>query len=193
MSSVPMPRMTLAEYLELENASDECHEFYGGEIFKVENATFRHQRIVARFTSAASPVLDANGCELHTHGTRVATSAVNGLVTYPDLVIFCGQPKFLATDPNTLLNPKAILEVLSPSTKDYDRGSKFKLYRGIASLEEYIAIQQDAPTVEHHIKQANGSWLTYDLTGLDATLRLSSVPLEIPFATLYNGIAFDPS
>ena len=193
MSSLPLPRMTLAQYLELENASDECHEFYGGEVFQVENATFRHQRIVARFTSATASFLDANGCELHTHGTRVATSAVDGLITYPDLVIFCGQPKFLATDPNTLLNPKAILEVLSPSTKDYDRGSKFKLYRSIASLEEYVTIQQDFPAVEHHVKQPGGAWLMHDLNGLENTLRLTSVALEIPFSILYETLEFGPS
>ena len=188
-----MPRMTLAEYLELENASDECHEFYGGEVFEVENASFRHQQIVSNFTASSATVLRANGCRLHTHGTRVATAPEDGLITYPDLVILCGQPRFLQTDPNALTNPKAIVEVLSPTTKEYDRGSKFKLYRGIASLEEYVTIQQDFPAVEHHIKQPNGAWLTYDLAGLDATLRLSSVPLEIPFTILYETLEFGPS
>ena len=193
MSSLPLPRMTLAQYLELENASDECHEFYGGEIFPIENATFRHQQIVSNFTASAATVLRANGCRLHTHGTRVATSPEDGLITYPDLVILCGQPKFLPADPNALSNPKAILEVLSPSTKDYDRGSKFKLYRSIASLEEYVTIQQDFPAVEHHIKQPGGAWLTHDLNGIENTLRLTSVTLEIPFSILYETLEFGPS
>ena len=190
MASLPLPRMTLQQYLEREDRSEVRHEFFAGEVFEMEAASFRHQRITARFSAATAATLEAMGCELHTHGTRIATSK-DGLYTYPELIILCGQPKFLDADPNTLANPKAIVEILSPSTKDYDRGTKFQLYRGLASLEEYINIHQDSPYIEHHFKQPDGTWAIRDLRGLDATLRLASLDIEIPFTRLWAGIEFD--
>lgn len=87
-------------------------------------------------------------------------------------------------------NPKVIIEVLSPATKDYDRGTKFELYRGLDSLAEYINVHQDAPYLEHHVRQADGSWLMRDLRGIEAVLKLASAPVEVPFAVIYENIEF---
>jgi Uma2 family endonuclease len=192
MASLPLPRTTLQQYLQMEEQSEVLHEFLNGEVFEMESATFRHQQIGSQLIGALRPGLNSHGCEIHFHGTRVATSK-DGLYTYPDLVIMCGQPKFWDSDPDTLCNPKALIEILSPRTKDYDRGTKFKLYRGLASLEEYLNIHQDAPCVEHHTRQPDGSWVTRDLNGIDAVLHLASAPIDIPFSALYAGIQFDPA
>lgn len=113
------------------------------------------------------------------------------MYTYPDMVIFCGKPKFWDTDPSALSNPKALVEILSPRTMDYDRGTKFQMYREIDSLEEYVAIHQNAPFVEYHVKLSDGGWRISDLHGLESKLQLVSVPVEIPFTTIYEGIQFD--
>ena len=183
--------MTLEKYLQMEDRSQTRHQYFDGEVFEMEAASLRHQQIGANFFGALRPVLKGHGCEIHFTGTRVATSQ-KGLYTYPDLVIMCGQRQTWDTDPNTLANPKALIEILSPTTKDYDRGTKFEMYRGLASLEEYINVHRESPYVEHRTRQADGSWLLRDLRGLDATLRLASVPVEIAFMTLYEDIVFDP-
>ncbi len=190
MSSLAQPRITLQDYLSMEDTSGSLHEFLDGEIFEMEAASFRHQQIGVQFLGAIRPAIKANGCEIHFQGTRVATSN-KGLYTYPDMVIFCGQPKFWDADPNALSNPKALVEILSPRTMDYDRGTKFQMYREIASLEEYVAIHQDSPFVEHHVKQPDGSWRIRDLHGLGATLQMESVAVEVAFAIFYDGIEFD--
>ena len=190
MATLPLPRMTLRQYLDREQRSEARHEFLDGEIFEMEAATFRHQQIGIQLVGALRPGLNSHGCEIHFSGTRVATSQ-QGLYTYPDLVIMCGQPKFWDSDPDTLCNPKAIIEILSRGTRDYDRGTKFKLYRSLASLEEYLNVHQDSPCVEHHTRQADGSWVTRDFNGLDAVLHLTSVPIDIPFSVIYAGIEFD--
>lgn len=185
MATLPNPSVTLAQYIELEETSEVRHEFYGGEVFEMEAASFRHQRIQAQFAAAASAAIAAKGCILYFAGTRIATSAV-GLFTYPDLVLVCGQARFLEVEPNTVTNPKVIVEILSPRTQDYDRGKKFQLYRGIQALEEYINIHQDEPFIEHHTKQREGLWISEDIRGIDRVLRLGSVGIEIPFSVLYS-------
>ena len=174
----------------MEETSKSLHEFSDGEIFEVEAASFRHQQIGVQFLGAIRPSLKASGCEIHFQGTRVATSRT-GLYTYPDMVIFCGKPKFWDTDPGALSNPKALIEILSPRTMDYDRGTKFQMYREIESLEEYVAIHQNSPFVEYHVKLSDGGWRISDLHGLESKLQLVSVPVEIPFTTIYEGILFD--
>jgi Uma2 family endonuclease len=96
------------------------------------------------------------------------------------------------TDPNTLRNPRALIEILSPGTKDYDRGTRFELYRGLPSLIEYVYVHKEAPYIEHQVGQPDGSWLMRDLRGMDAVLRLASATAEAPFHILYEGIEFDP-
>lgn len=125
-------------------------------------------------------------------GTRVATSR-QGLYTYPDLVIVCGQPAFAEADPNALSNPKVIIEILSPTSGDYDRGAKFELYRTLPSLAEYLTVHQDAPFVEHHSKQTDGSWVLRDVRGRDSILHLESLGADISFAAIYAGIELPPS
>jgi Uma2 family endonuclease len=184
--------MSLQEYLKLEEQSEVRHEFLDGEVFEMEAATIRHQQIGANFFGTVRPLIKPHGCEVHFSGTRVATS-VKGLYTYPDLVIFCGQPKMWDSAPNTLSNPKVLIEILSQGTKDYDRSSKFERYLELASLEEYIVIHQNSPRIEQRGRQVDGSWLLRYTQGTAATLRFSSLPVEIPLAAVYEGIEFDPA
>ncbi len=189
MASQPLPKMTLREYLDFEERSPVRHEYFDGEVFEVEAATFRHQQISTQLCGYLRPQLNAKGCEIHTSGTRVATGK-QGLYTYPDLVVFCGKPQSWPGDPDTLSNPRILIEILSNSSKDYDRGTKFQLYRSLPSLTEYLNVHQEAPYIEHHVKQPDGSWLMRDLEGRAATLRLESVGIEVPFAAIYEGIEF---
>ena len=92
----------------------------------------------------------------------------------------------------SLFNPKVIIEILSPSSGDYDRGAKFELYRTIPSLSEYLTVHQDAPFVEHYGKQPDGSWVLRDVRGLGSVVHLESLGADISFAAIYAGIELPP-
>ncbi len=184
MASLPTSYISLEEYIAGEERSETLHEYYRGEVFPVEAATLRHQRILSKLLGNLLNQLTPRGCEVLSSGTRTATGT-DGLYTYPDIVIVCGDAQVSPKDPNTITNPKVLIEVLSPTTKDYDRGTKFELYRAIDSLSEYIVVHQDQPLIVQHVKQPNGKWLLQDIRGLDAVLQLESLPASIPFSAIY--------
>jgi Uma2 family endonuclease len=185
-----MPRLTVDEYLALERAGEFRHEYYAGEVFAMAGASYRHGKITGNTSAALHAAMSPNGCDVITSDLRVSTGA-NGLYTYPDVVVVCGKPRFLDGEMDTLLNPLILVEVLSPSTKDYDRGSKFEMYRTIASLVDYLVIAQDRPHVEHHARQAGARWVLSDVSTLDGVVNLTAVELSLPLAAIYQGVAFD--
>ena len=110
-----------------------------------------------------------------------------GLYTYPDVVVVCGSGLFDEKDADTLLNPTLIIEVLSDSKKDYDRGGKFEHYRSLQSFTEYVLIAQDRPHVEHYQRQADGRWLLSETDRHD-TLGLVSIDCVLPLAEIYDKV-----
>lgn len=191
MASLSQPRLTFEEYLAAEVTSERRREFFAGEVFEMEAASLSHQQVQAQTHLAIGTRLKTKPCKALLGGTRVGTaSGRNGLHTYPDLVIVCGPIETWDTDPNGISNPKVIIEILSPATKDYDRGTKFELYRALPSLADYVNIHLDAPYIEHHTRQPNGSWLMSDIRGLASVLRLESAGIEVPFAEIYEDLEF---
>lgn len=111
-----------------------------------------------------------------------------GLYTYPDITVIAGNPLLEDDERDILLNPAVIIEVLSASTENYERGEKFQSYRTIETLQEYIMIAQDAHRVEHYDRQPNGQWLFSEATTLAATIALPSINCELPLRDVYNKI-----
>jgi Uma2 family endonuclease len=114
------------------------------------------------------------------------------LYTYPDLIIVCGEPMFLDNSFDTLLNPNVIVEVLSESTEAYDRGQKFKLYRSLDSLTEYLLISSQQVSAELFTRQSDGLWLLNAKSSLEDSLDLQSVDCRLRLADLYEKVAFSP-
>ena len=135
------------------------------------------------------PRLKSGECHTLTSDQRVLVDRT-GLYTYPDLLIVCGEEEWDPKDADTLLNPKVIFEVLSPSTEKYDRGLKFRNYQQIPSLMEYILVSQDEALCERYLRQADGLWGLQSFEGLAAELVLTSVPVRIPLGDIYNGVEF---
>lgn len=181
--------ITVDEYLESERQAETKSEFYAGEMFARSGASRRHNRISANCMIAFGNALRDRDCDVFGSDMRVATSP-DGLYTYPDLSITCAAPQFLDTHTDTLLNPTLIIEVLSPSTRNYDRGSKFTLYRAIPSLRDYLLISQDSVHVEHYSRQSASDWLLHESRDLADTLHLSSLNIAIPFAEIYRRLDF---
>ncbi|HLQ43214.1 MAG TPA: Uma2 family endonuclease, partial [Planctomycetaceae bacterium] len=187
MSTVAVPKtlMTEAEYLALERRSDEKHEFYQGEIFSMAGDSREHNLIALNLGGELRQELKDRPCEAYVGDMRVRITR-SGLYTYPDVVAICGEPEFLDAEVDTLLNPTVLIEVLSDSTEEYDRGTKLKHYRKIPSLREYILVSQLEPLVEQFVRRDNNHWDLSETAGLETTLRLSSIGCDIPLAEIYD-------
>lgn len=189
MASQPKTRYTPEEYLALERSCETKHEYYNGEIFVMGGATKQHVRIVTNLVVELGSLLKAGPCTVYATDLRVQVSPT-GLYTYPDVIVLCDEPRFSDEQEDTLVNPALIIEVLSESTKDYDRGGKFELYRMIDSFVEYLLIAQDRPHVEHYVRQPDRSWVLYETNSLEDTIHLKSVHCSLPLSEIYGKIDF---
>lgn len=180
---------SIEEYLEQERAATEKHEYYRGEIFAMSGATLRHNRIQMNFLIEVGNHLKGKQCDVFGSDLRVHIPH-NTLFTYPDALIVCDEPELLNKHFDTILNPTVIVEILSKSTQNYDRGDKFKLYRDIPSLKEYILINSEAFGVEHCTKQTDATWVLEEVSQLSDVLYISSISFSLPLTKLYNGVVF---
>jgi Uma2 family endonuclease len=189
MSAVPKPKLTVAEYLARERTAEFKSEFYRGEMFAMAGASKQHVSAAVNMLGELHNRLKGSPCKVVSSDQRVKVSAT-GLYTYPDAAIVCGKGEYDPSDPNTLLNPVAIIEVLSPTTENYDRGAKFRQYQQIPSFKEYVLVSQDEPVVERFVRQPDDTWLLTVLTGLAGELVFATVPARIPLAEIFNGVEF---
>jgi Uma2 family endonuclease len=188
MSAVPKPRLTPAEYLALERKAAFKSEFYRGEMFAMAGASEEHCLAKDNLAREVGNQLKGGPCRVVTSDLRVKVDAT-GLYTYPDVVIYCDRPQFEDEVFDTLLNPRAVVEVLSLIER-CGKGTNIRHYRRVPSLREYILVWQDQPLVERHIRQPDGSWLLTDFAGLERELEFVSVPARVPLAEIYRDITF---
>jgi len=177
------------EYLKLERASEIKHEYFNGEIFAMSGASLKHNIITSNLLIDLGNKLKNSECIPFGSDMRVYVSE-NGLYTYPDLSVFCGEIKLQDDEQDTALFPKVIIEVLSKATQDYDRGGKFKLCREIATLEDYVLVSQDSVSVEHYHKQSDGRWILEEINDFVSKIKLNSIKAEIELKEIYSNIKF---
>ncbi len=187
MSAEPQQRVTVEEYLALERDSETRHEYLGGEIFAMSGASREHNLIGTNIVGAFHPQLKRHGCEQYANDMRVWIPSA-GLYTYPDVVVVCDPPRFEDDERETLLNPTLIVEVLSRSTEDYDRGRKFAYYRSIPSLQVYVLVAQDRAHVEVFTRQPDDRWVLWETDDLDATLELPEIGATLKVAEIYDRV-----
>lgn len=187
MSTPSKPFLSPEEYLEIERKAEYKSEYYHGEMFAMSGVSRRHDRINVRLTSLVDHHLRGRRCETFSANMRVLATS-SGLYTYPDLSVVCEEPQFADAHVDTLTNPALLVEILSPSTEDYDRGKKAKLYRAIASLRELLFIAQDSYEVELYRRQADGSWSLMEAAGLESAITLTSIGYTLPLRELYENV-----
>lgn len=187
MTAVPKPRTSETEYLALERASRErkC-EWVNGEMYAMTGASYPHNVVTANLAAAVHARLRGKPCRVVSQDLRTRVDQ-SRLYTYPDVLIVCGSPQFIDGEHDTLTNPSAIFEVLSPSTESWDRGGKFRHYQRIESLAEYVLLSQTAPQVEV-FRRGQGHWAYELIEGLDQVLRLGTGGVEIALADIYDGV-----
>lgn len=190
MSAVPPPKkLTVAEYFEIEEKADRKSEFYDGQMFLMAGASREHNILTRNLTGLLFAALQGGPCQVFVADMRVKVDRT-GLYTYPDLLIVGGTPEYAAENRNTLTNPKVVIEILSDDTERYDRTTKFRHYKQLPSVQEYVLVSQNEPLVERFTRQADGSWAQTDVVGPDATMTLATVPASVPLADVYRGVEF---
>jgi Uma2 family endonuclease len=193
VSALPKPKLTVAEYLARERTAEFKSEYYRGETFAMAGASPRHNSAKENLIGELHARLKGSPCRTFSSDQRVKVDAT-GLYTYPDILIVCGKPQFDMADPDAIVNPVAIVEVLSPTTEKYDRGAKFNQYRQIPSFREYVLVSQEEPLVERFVRQPDDTWVLTVLTGLAGELVFATIPARIPLADIFNGVEFpDPA
>jgi Uma2 family endonuclease len=189
VSSAPNQRCTTAEYLAFEREAESRHEFVDGQIVEMQGGTARHALICDNLVALAKTQLRNTDCRPYSAALRVKIEAT-GNYAYPDLSIVCGGERFEDQKQDTLLNPRLIIEVLSPSTERHDRGWKFRNYQLISSFEEYLLVSQDEPRVERFLRQGEVGWLMTQVVGLDQTVRFESIGCELFMRDIYEDVQF---
>lgn len=177
---------SIAEYLELESAAVEKSEYYQGEIFAMSGALLPHNIICGNIYSYLHYNLKGKICRPFNSDMRVHIEK-NTLFTYPDVSVVCGEPKTLNNDNFNLLNPIIIIEVLSKSTKNYNRGDKFRLYRDIPTLKEYILIDSETISVEAFRLNEKDHWELEEYQTADVSLEIPTLSLSVPLSEIYEG------
>jgi len=188
---------SVGEYLALERGSEDRYEYVDGEIYLMAGESVEHADISSNLLSEFHGQLKGTPCRAWTKDMKVrsgplptARTTTKGLYSHPDIVIVCGEPQFLDEHKDVLLNPKVILEVLSPSTESFDRGGKFWRYRTWnETLTDYVVVAQDGVFVEHFTRGLEGTWsIAATYTELDQALDLPCIRARVPLSDIYDRV-----
>ena len=176
---------SLDEYLSLAEGSNLRLEYFDGEIFAMSGGTINYNQIAQNL----AVLLRRVDCRPYLIDVRVRTPA--GLYTYPDVMLICGVPAETPERPPSITNPIMIAEVLSDSTRDYDRGQKFDLYREIPTLRDYLLVDQYSVDVEHRFL-AGSRWESKRYASRSDVFRLAGVDVAVHVDALYALVDFEP-
>lgn len=182
---------TPEEYLELEEAADYKSEYIDGQIIPMAGGTANHNRIAGNFYATLNFAFRQQEYEAFNSDMRLWIPQKR-TYTYPDVMILAGEPEYFNNRQDIILNPQVIIEVLSKSTKGYDREEKFQAYRKIPSFQEYLLIDQNRIHVEQFSKTGKKQWTLREYDEEDEKISLVTVPFEINFQDLYNKVTFEP-
>ena len=189
MATVPSPIITMQRYLQLDRQSERPSEYYDGEMFPIAESSLSHVRIQGNLYGSLRERLEDRSCEALLSPLRVRIPH-SQKYCYPDLIVACGGLELEDNEHDTLLNPTVLIEILSPSTADFDSGEKFRLYRSIPTFKEYVLVSQDRVLIERFHRQNEKNWHFETISDLDATLRLESIDVAVPMREIYAKVEF---
>jgi Uma2 family endonuclease len=178
---------TYAEYLALEASSNVKHEFLDGQIYAMAGGTPEHAALAAAVIGLLFPQLRSGRCRVHDAELRVRVPAT-GLTTYPDVTVICGPRERDARDAQAVTNPSLIVEVLSRSTEDYERGDKFEHYKSLPSLRQYVLVAYQGRSVEVWTRDAGDGW-TSTVAREGDVAALASIGARLDVRELYDAAA----
>jgi Uma2 family endonuclease len=183
-------RVSLEAYFRAEEKALHKHEYHDGIVIPMAGGTFNHDNLATKTTTLLNIFVEDKDYPYFVNGsdTKIRIDAYNKIV-YPDALVVCEAPKYYAGREDTITNPLIIVEVLSDSTKKYDKTTKFDMYRTIPTFKEYVLIHQNRKRASVYTKQDDGSWLLRDYDGEDAVIILYALHnCPVPLARLYRGL-----
>ena len=177
------------DYLAIERAAKEKHELHQGRVVGMAGASFAHNEIVINVLGNIKNFLNANPWRIYPSDLRIHIPSADSF-TYPDAVIVCGKPEMLDGQFDTVTNPSVIIEVMSNSTEQYDRGTKFFYYMQIPSLREYILISSTNLYIQTALKQADGSWKFEEIADKGGNLSIHTIKHSVNVEEIYENVTF---
>jgi Uma2 family endonuclease len=182
---------TSSEYLALEEQAEFRSEYHDGEIIPMAGGSFIHNEIITNICSIKE-TLRSKGYRLYSSDVRVWIPKYRKF-TYPDVMVVQNQPIAYENRTDTLINPRLIIEVLSKSTEEYNQSDKFKYYRSIPDLQEYLLVNQYELEIQHYAKVDGGFWIYRAYESINDTIVLTFIDTEITVATIYESVSFKSS
>lgn len=180
--------VTQRAYLAMERAAFEKSEYFDGQLYPMAGATKEHNRIKENLSGQFYAALEDHACQSFSSDFRVHIPA-NSLYAYPDLIVGCGELALLDDQFDTLLNPVVLVEILSKSTRGYDKNAKFALYRDIPTLREYMIVDSRRVNVAVWQKSLEGAWsLAVETAQPDDVIRIDSIDFTLPVRKIYNRV-----
>jgi Uma2 family endonuclease len=192
MSAVPITKLSEEDNLALERSASIKSEYYRGEMFAIAGTGNNHNIITANVIITIGSFLTGKGCTIYPSDMRLHIPE-DSLYTYPDAMVVCGQKQFKDEKKDTILNPVLIVEVLSPTTEAYDRGEKFRLYRSIPNLQEYLLVDSQRFSIEKSQRNEEGNWVLTDTQHTGSSLHLTSIDLQLKLQDVYAGVKDIPA
>ena len=184
------PYFMIEEYFALERSSERRFEYRDGDIVLMSGGSREHGEIASNLIFGLRRRLDPSGCRVYGSDIALVVPAAPPY-RYPDVSIVCGAAEFRRIEGfDALVNPTLIIEVISPTSEAYDRGTKFEWYKSVPSFAEYLLIAQDRPHITQRVKQPDGSWVERAVSDRGAVLQLTSIERELPLDEIYEEVEF---
>ncbi len=192
-------RFTEDQYLAIERESEERHEYLDGQIYAMAGESPEHGAICTNLTAEVRAQLKGTRCQAFAKDMKVRSGPLprrrysqQGLYSYPDLVVVCGEIQFLDENRDVIVSPKVIIEVSSPSTEAFDRGEKFRRYRlHNPSLTDYLIVAQNRPFIEHFARREDGQWMiAASAVDLSESVHIASINCALRLAEVYDRLEF---
>ena len=181
---------TPEEYLALEETAEQKSEYRDGKIVPMTGGTTNHNQISLNISLALSTIFRRQDYRIYMADVRLWIPEKR-IYTYPDVMVIAGRPEYYSNRRDTVTNPQVLIEVLSESTRAYDRSEKFQAYSTIASFQEYILVDQTKISIEQFSKTGIKQWAFRLYDEEDEAIELTSVPVQIALADLYNKVDFE--
>lgn len=185
----PSYHYSIEEYLMVESALNIRHEYMDGQIYAMTGGTERHAKIMANINGELRTVFKGKST-CFSYQSELKISVRKGFYTYPDVSVICGEVILDTLEPNAVTNPSVLVEVLSPSTASYDKTTKWLEYQQIATLQDYLIVEQATAGITRYSRQPSG-WLIQTYDDLNQRLMLPSVNVELLMADIYYAVTFD--
>lgn len=182
--------LTEAEYLAMETAATQRHEYVGGVVYAMAGGSQRHNRIALNLASALLTHLAGKPCQVFMSDVKLHVARENAYY-YPDVMVTCAETAVAANESQVVSDPLLVVEVLSPGTETIDRREKLAAYRRLSALREYALVGQDGQQVEIYRRQGEvgqdiSSWLYVTYEPGD-TVEFASIGVTLPMTDLYGG------